>query len=244
MLQRGGVIMVALLATVGLNSCGGTSPAPPANTETALPPTTPTPGARAAPTCFEPQGILPVAFMPGGAKLLVRMESGVQIFDLDTGKEADLIDAGEPIFAAATSPDGQTLGWSLQDGAIQLVRLSDHQVMANLVGHRDPVYDLHFSAAGDRLYSASHDGIVRVWSLEGALLESFAIGTEVVGFGLSPDGSMLATIPSDGAVQLWDVAQARKIREPGGSGGYDTSDAHFSQDGQYLAADLATGLFL
>ena len=62
--------------------------------------------------------------------------------------------------------------------------------------------------------------------------------------GLSWDGSKLATIPSDGPLVLWDLAGNAKIAEFEGSGGYDTSDAHFSPDGQYLAADLVTGIFL
>ena len=62
--------------------------------------------------------------------------------------------------------------------------------------------------------------------------------------GLSMDGTKLATIPFDGPVSLWDLAGNTKIAEFAGSGGYDTSDAHFSPDGQYLAADLATGIYL
>jgi WD40 repeat protein len=243
MQERGGLTVTVLLGTLGLAACSSMPPRSLA-TLTAPPPTIPAPEGPATPTCFQPLDILPVAFMPDGPNLIVRSEAGIQIIDLDAPSESDFIQSAGPIFAAAISPDGQTLAWSLQDGSIQLVRISDQRVIANLVGHSDPVYDLLFSPTGERIYSASHDSIVRVWGLDGTLLESVAPGVEVLGLGLSPDSSMLATIPSDGAVRVWDVAEGRKVRELGGTGGYDTSDAHFSSDGRYLAADLATGLFL
>jgi WD40 repeat protein len=64
----------------------------------------------------------------------------------------------------------------------------------------------------------------------------------VLGIGISPDGATLATLPFDGPVILWDLAEYKAIVEVGGSGGFDTSDVDFSPDGQFIAADLATGL--
>jgi WD40 repeat protein len=66
----------------------------------------------------------------------------------------------------------------------------------------------------------------------------------VLGIGVSPDGSLLATVPFDGPVALWDLDTLEKIKDLGGTGGYDTSNPEFSPDGQYVAADLATGLYL
>jgi len=51
------------------------------------------------------------------------------------------------VYAAAVAPDGQTLAWSLEDGSIQLIRVSDQQRVATLTGHPDYVYDLRFSPA-------------------------------------------------------------------------------------------------
>jgi len=116
--------------------------------------------------------------------------------------------------------------------------------VATLTGHPDYVYDLRFSPAGDRLYSASHDGVVRVWDMQGNLVSSVEAGGEVLGLGISPDGSRLATIPFDGPLLLWDTASGEQVAEFGSTGGYDTSDAVFSPDGEYLAADLATGIYL
>ncbi len=154
------------------------------------------------------------------------------------------VKSSQNLTAAALSPDGKTLAWALQDGTIQLIALPAQTILADLIGHADPVYDLLFSPAGDRLFSASHDSLVRIWDLDGNLLAKIDAGSEVLGMGISQDGSRLATIPFDGPVSLWDLSNNGKVMELAGSGGYDTSDAHFSPDSQYLAADLATGIYM
>jgi WD40 repeat protein len=106
------------------------------------------------------------------------------------------------------------------------------------------VTKLRFTPDGNHLVSASHDYWVRVWNLQGEELGSFQPPGEVLGIGISPDGRALATIPFDGPVALWDLETLEKIKDLSGTGGYDTSDPYFSPDGQLLAADLASGLYL
>jgi alpha-tubulin suppressor-like RCC1 family protein/WD40 repeat protein len=195
-------------------------------------------------TCFTPTEILPFAISPEGEKLFVRASNGIEIIDLEIGEQAAFINSTETIVSSALSLDGQILAISLPDGNIQLIRTSDQVILAKLTGHADSAYDLLFSPLEDILISTAHDGIVRGWDFDGNQLKSINTGVEVVGMGLSWDGIMLAIIPSDGPVQIWDVEKEKKIAELGGTGGYDTSEAAFSPDGQYLAADLATGLYL
>jgi WD40 repeat protein len=86
--------------------------------------------------------------------------------------------------------------------------------------------------------------------MQGNLIYAFqplgALGfpNEVLGIGVSPDGTMLATIPFDGPVKLWDLKDYQMVRELGSFGGFVTSDIFFSPDGQLVAADTASGLFL
>ncbi len=192
--------------------------------------------------CFVFEQLPAFAFLPDRSGILVRANQGVQLFNLETGSLEKLIKSSQNLTAAALSPDGETLAWALDDYTVQLVRISDQEVLHSLPGHTDLVTKLSFTPDGDYLVSASHDRTVRVWSLSGDELRS--IQTDALGLGISPDGSMLATIPFDGPVALWDLATGEKIKDFSGPGGYDTTDAVFSPDGQYLAADLATGLFL
>jgi WD40 repeat protein len=207
------------------------------------------------PPCFV-TGFSPVTFMPDGERILVRAENGIQIFNLQTMQEEAFLAAPTNLNypAVALSPDGEILAWALEDFSIQLIRISDKKILHTLTGHTDIIGKLRFSPNGDRLFSASHDTWVRVWDMEGNLVHAFqppgALGypDEVLGIGISPDGTMLATIPFDGPVKLWDLKDYELVRElrglAGGSGGYDTSDISFSPDGQLVAADTATGLFL
>jgi len=195
------------------------------------------------PVCFSTEELIPFVFTPEATKLLVRARSGVQIFDLESGTQDAFIHSSQELIAAALSPDGQVLAWSLDDNTIQLLRISNQEVLRTLSGHIDMVTKLTFSPAGDFLVSASHDNSVRVWNMQGEELRSLQ-PVEALGIGISKDGSMLATVSFDGPVSQWDLDTLEKIKDLGGSGGYDTSDAEFSPDGQYLAADLATGIFL
>ena len=195
--------------------------------------------------CFSPHEMLPFAFSPDSSKIMIKAGIGVQVFELWTGQQAAFIPAPQTVITAAVSPDGKTLAWSLENSTIQLIRVSDGQILSTLTGHPDVVFDLKFSPNGALLFSASHDGWIRVWDTDQAIqLPSIQAGREILGLGVSPDGTTIATIPGDGPVQLWDLSENRAIAEFGGTGGYDTSEAEFSPDGQYLAADLATGIFL
>jgi WD40 repeat protein len=206
------------------------------STEKAIPSVTP--------LCFTPLDLTPISFTPDNKMLAIRTNSGVQIFNLETIKEEDFIQAPQNIVSATLSPNGQILAWSFEDHSIQLIQVSDGQPLKTLKGHTDIVFKLRFSPNSEKLFSASHDGTVRVWDSKGDPLEVIETGGEVLGIGVSSDGTRLATIPFDGPVEVWDLMSYKKILALGGTGGFDTSDAAFSPDGEYLAADLATGLFL
>ena len=203
------------------------------------------------PMCFV-TGFSPIAFMPDGDRILVRAENGVQIFNLQTMEEEEFLVAPTNLNypAVALSPDGKVLAWALEDFSIQLIRISDKKLLHTLTGHTDIVGKLIFSPNSDRLFSSSHDTWVRIWDMQGNLVHAFqptgALGypNEVLGIGISPDGSLLATIPFDGPVKLWNLENYELERELGAYGGYDTSDISYSPNGQLVASDTANGLFL
>jgi len=227
------------------------------NSVTSIPRDTPSASVKPTPepSCFV-TGFSPIAFMPDGDRILVRAENGVQIFNLQTMEEEEFLDAPTRLImpAVALSPDGEILAWALEDLSIQMIRISDKKLLHTLTGHTDLIGKLSFSPNGKRLFSASHDTWVRIWDMGGNLVHAFQppgaldFPNEVLGIGISPDGTMLASIPFDGPVKLWDLKDYKLVRElrglAGGSGGYDTSDISFSPDGQLVASDTATGLFL
>ena len=245
-----GVVMILFISSCQADEVALPTPMPeptslPTSTPTAEPTQTNIVGTPTAePLCFTPVDLNPIAFTPDNAMLVIKGSTEVQIFNLKTMKEEKFLQASQNIIAAAFSPDGQTLAWALEDYTIQLVQVSDGKILNTMTGHTNLIIKLRFSPSGDKLFSASADGYVRIWDTQGKPLDVLVVGPEVEGIGISSDGTQLATVPFDGPVTLWDLTDNEKITELGGTGGFATSDAVFSPDGQYLAADLASGLFL
>jgi WD40 repeat protein len=195
-------------------------------------------------TCLAPY-FDPIAIYSENERLLLRSETGILVLNLKSMLDELKMEAPMQLSKVALSSDDETLAWSLGDNSIQLIQVSDWTVQHTLIGHLDPVLDLLFSPTEPKLFSASHDGLVRVWdSQTGTSYPPIEVGVEVVGIGISADGKTLAVVPSYGPVQLWDLAAGQQVSILGGTGGYDTSDPVFAPDGQYLAVDLATGIYI
>jgi WD40 repeat protein len=202
-----------------------------------------------SPSCFLVEEVSPITFMPDNTRLVIKDRSAVRILNLETMQENVLQAPGE-LVSVAVSPDGEILAWSLMDNTIQVVRVDDQKLVKTLEGHTLPAYKLRFSLTGDRLFSASYDTWVRVWDRNGELLDAFQptgadnLPNELEGIGISPDGTLLGSIPFDGPARVWDLATKKEIANLGGTGGDVTSDIAFSPDGQFVAADQAGHLSL
>jgi WD40 repeat protein len=173
----------------------------------------------------------------------------VRIIDLETQQEQSWLELPEAIDNGALSSDGQVLALALSDHRIQRYNIANKKLLKTMTGHTDMITGLKFSPLGDRLFSASHDGWVRIWDKNGKPVDAFQPGgsddlpAEVVGIGVSVDGSRLATIASEGPMKLWNLVEKKVIAEFAGSisGGYDGSDVTLSADGQFVAAGLGGG---
>jgi WD40 repeat protein len=235
---------VSLTPTLAPHLTATLSPTIPA-TPTLTPPPLPTDTPALAVPCFTTY-VDPFAFLPDSLSLLVRAETGVQQFNLQSLQQERFITSPSNLNGptVALSPNGEMLAWAFEDGTIQLIRVSDQAVLTNVNSGQVSPIKLEFSPLGDRFFSASHETL-KVWDIKGNFLNGFQPGGgELMNIGLSPDGTILATIPSDGEITLWNADNFKIITGLNSSGGYDTSDVVFSPDGKYIAADLVTGLFL
>lgn len=107
--------------------------------------------------------------------------------------------------------------------------------------HTDTIWDLEFSANGDLIATASDDGTVRIWSLNGAAPPIVLRGHKaaVLQVSFSPNGDRVASASSDGSSRIWSVDGIGRSFVLGGSGRMVRSA--FAPDGRHVVAGSSDG---
>ncbi len=87
--------------------------------------------------------------------------------------------------------------------------------MLTLSGHISGVQNVAFSPDGNKLYTVSRDGTVKIWDvspLAGSDLLNLAGHTNRVrSVAYRPDGKQLATLGYDGALKIWDAVSGKEL---------------------------------
>jgi WD40 repeat protein len=80
-------------------------------------------------------------------------------------------------------------------------------VIAELVGHADPVLACAFSSDSSMLATGAADATIRVWDIPSFQLRKALVRhtTDVQGVGFSADGMWLASVSWDGTARVWDT---------------------------------------
>lgn len=108
-------------------------------------------------------------------------------------------------------PDGKSLLWGTEDGALVRSNLADGEEIFRVPAHRERVRALAVRPDGERLATGGVDDDVILWDAAGrkvANLKGQKGAVEALAF--APDGTVLASAGSDTAVRLWDVADHRE----------------------------------
>lgn len=106
-----------------------------------------------------------LAFLPGETRLVVGNDWVFQVWNVNPPEMLYSVEA--PSQNLVASPDGQLLAGTDQQGNIILRRAKGGEQLAVLRGHRDGINQLAFSRDGKFLASASRDGTVIIWGVEG-----------------------------------------------------------------------------
>jgi WD40 repeat protein/serine/threonine protein kinase len=148
-----------------------------------------------------------VGFGPDGAILYGNVEGMLEIMDPARGTPRLTVRAhGEPVTAAAFSPDGGLVASGSVDGTVKLWEAATGEPAATLRGHTAAVSSVAFLPGGFLLASAGFDATVRLWDVfEGKLRDTFqADAGFLTSLTVSPDGGALAAGTDLGRIELWE----------------------------------------
>ncbi|MEO0942791.1 MAG: DUF4062 domain-containing protein, partial [Cyanobacteria bacterium J06642_12] len=109
-----------------------------------------------------------------------------------------------------------------------------------LEGHTSSVNSAEFSSDGSTIASASHDGTVRLWGIDGASIATLeGHSSWVLSVSFSPDGNTIASASSDGTVRLWEVDGTPIATLEGHTSA--VNGVRFSPDGNTIASSSNDG---
>ena len=161
------------------------------------------------------------AFSPDGRLLAGSSFRGwIGLWDAATGVERGTL-AGHrgPIMRIQFSPDGKRLASAGRDRVVRIWSVSEGRVQLELRGHESEVWDVAFTPDGTRLASVSIlDGVAKLWDIEHGQEATELMkgspspdGWPVFGLAFSPDGHVLATADTAGALEAWQVSRKKSL---------------------------------
>ncbi len=162
----------------------------------------------------------------------------VQVFDTRGSDDFTLAGHANEVRDVAFSPDGRWLVSGGDDGDCAAVvwDFAARRAVQKLEGHRQGVFGLAFSAAGDKLATGSVDNTVKIWnSADWSELGTLKHPSRIYGVAFSPDGHRLACACADNSIRLWDTHSLQEAAELRGHGKYVHHIA-FSPDGTRLVS--------
>jgi WD40 repeat protein len=174
-----------------------------------------------------------LAFSPDGAQLATGgANKVVRLWDVKTGQEIKQMKGHKAtIKALAFSVDGVAIVSAGDDGLVQLWRAADGVEIASYEGHTFGVNCVAIAPDLKTLASGSTDRTIRVWNGKTTVLTA---PSAITGVAYLKGRDALVSAGDDGFLRIWDLKNAKQIRE---WKGHADSITHLvlSDDGKTLA---------
>ncbi|TWU39334.1 protein kinase domain-containing protein [Novipirellula artificiosorum] len=205
-----------------------------------------------------------VPLFPGRGDQMVSIglndnDGGLCIWDIETQELLDVIPVSElELMMSALHPDNQLVAVADREGNLFLVDLESRQVRHKIDrAHSGRVNGLGFSPDGSRLASCCHDGQLKLWDVESAMmLASKELKDQLRGIEFDARGRYLATgvTSTDDAIpkiRIFDAETLDFVRHLKLEGEYAKSIAFakciafaFSPSGDFLVGGGASGVVI
>lgn len=187
---------------------------------------------------------------PVAAEKVAAEEASSEHADSPAGKPLAL-DA-RWIRALKRTPDADQLLAGTEDGKLILLSVGEGKESRRIDAHPAAIFDIAFSAAGDKVATAGGDGAIKIFSwpqLEP--LASMSVDKDATIWSLLfvNDDKQIVSGGSNNAIQLWDVASAQSIVTMAVAGNWVTSLAAIPEsplvvagcmDGKLVVVDWQT----
>jgi WD40 repeat protein len=134
------------------------------------------------------------------------------------------------------SPDGRVWARSSQGKITEFCAADGGPEPAPPLVHPDWTFSARFNRAGDRLLTASRDGVARLWDWRaGKLLVAYRHADEVPLAEFLPDERFLVTVSYDGTLRVWGTATGEPVAPPVPLGGKGLT-LDVTPDGRFAVA--------
>jgi WD40 repeat protein len=134
------------------------------------------------------------------------------------------------------SPDGRIWARSSQHNLTEFFAAESGPEPAPPLVHPNWTFAARFNRAGDRLLTASRDGVARLWDWRaGKLLVAYRHADEIPLAEFLPDERFLVTVSYDGTLRVWRTATGEPVAPPIPLGGKALS-LDVTPDGRFAVA--------
>ena len=171
------------------------------------------------------------AFSPDERTVLTASQDGTaRIWDAARGGPSEQLDAGPTPTSASFAADGSLL--TVAAAHVKLWDVDTRSPEVVLPVPTSAVTDADISADGERILTASQDGVARILDRSGRQERSLAGAEPLNSASFSPDGQTVLITADGGDARLWDLTTGAPRSLKGHTG--DVMGGAFSPDGQLV----------